>query len=63
MREMIMESAWTAARTDPALHRAFNKLCPGMEPNQAIIRIARKLVNRIYYTLKHPQIYACGAVK
>ena len=44
LRDMIVESAWTAARKDPALHMAFCKLCKRMEPNKAIIRIARKIV-------------------
>jgi len=52
LRDMIIESAWTAARKDPALHLAFCQLCKRMEPNKAIIRIARKLLNRIYCVLK-----------
>jgi transposase len=62
MREMLVESAWTAAGTDPALHLAFCKLCQRMEPNKAIIRIARKVLNRIYYTLKNQTEYECGIV-
>jgi transposase len=62
MREMLVESAWTAAAKDPALHMAFSKLCQRMEPNKAIIRIARKVLNRIYYTLKNQTEYVCGVV-
>jgi transposase len=60
MREMIVESAWIAAGKDPALHLAFCTLCKRMEPNKAIIRIARKLLNRIYYMLKNKTKYVCG---
>jgi len=63
MRDMIVESAWRAAEKDPALHLAFCKLCKRMEPNKAIIRIARKLLNRIYHTLKTKTVYVCGVVE
>jgi transposase len=59
IRDMLMESAWTAARKDPALHIAFCELCKRMEPNKAIIRIARKLINRLYYMLKTKTAYVC----
>jgi transposase len=57
LREMPVESAWTAARMDPALHLAFSTYCKRMKPNQAIIRIARKLLNRIYFTLREKRKY------
>jgi transposase len=63
MRDMIVESAWKATAKDPALHFAFCELCKRMEPNKAIIRIARKLLNRIYHTLKTKTAYVCGVVK
>jgi len=63
MRDLIVESAWIAARKDPALHLAFCKLCKKMEQNKAIIRIARKLLNRIYHVLKTKTKYVCGTVE
>jgi transposase len=63
MRDMIVESAWIAAQKDPALHLAFANLCKRMEPNKAIIRIARKLLNRMYHVLKTKTIYICGKVE
>ena len=63
MRDMFVESAWIAARKDPALHLAFCNYCKRMEPNDAIIRIARKLLNRIYYVLKTQKEYVCGVVE
>lgn len=59
----LIESAWTAARIDPALNLNFSKYCRTMEPNKAIIRITRKLLNRIYYVLKNKQEYVCCVVK
>jgi transposase len=63
LRDLIVESAWVAARKDPALHMAFCKLCKRMEPNNALIRIARKLLNRMYYVLKNKKEYVCGKVE
>ena len=62
LRDLIVESAWITARKDPALHRAFCTLCKRMEPNKAVIRIARKLLNRIYHVLKTKTEYKCGTV-
>ena len=63
LRDMIVESAWTAARKDPALHLVFCQLIKRMEPNKAIIRIARKLLNRIYCVLKTKIKYVCGTIE
>jgi len=62
LRDLIVECAWCATRKDPALHMAFCKLCKRMEPNKAIIRIARKLLNRIYHVLKTKTKYVYGTV-
>lgn len=63
LRELLMESAWIAARKDPALHLAYINYCKRMQPNKAIIRIARKLLNRIYYVLKYEREYTTGIVQ
>jgi transposase len=63
LREMIVESAWTAARVDPALTQAFGEYCKRMKPNQAIIRIARKLLNRIFFTLREQREYVSCVVQ
>jgi len=63
LRDMIVESAWIAARHDPALHLAYCDLSKRMKPNKAIIRIARKLLNRIYFVLKNKKEYVSGTVK
>ena len=47
LRSKLIECAWFAALLDPALNMAFSKLTRRMEPNKAIVRIARKLLNRI----------------
>ena len=57
MRKTLIESSWIAARRDPALSLSFSKYCKRMEPNKAITRIARKLVNRIFFVLITQQKY------
>jgi transposase len=63
LKKSLVESAWIAVRIDPALSLAFNKYVKRMEPNKAIIRIARKLLNRIYVVLKNKTEYVTGVVK
>lgn len=63
LRKSLIESSWFAARLDPALAMSFNSHVRRMEPNKAIIRIARKLLNRMYYVLKNKREYVSGVVK
>jgi len=57
LRRMIIESSWIAIRTDPALSKSYLEYCKRMEPNNAIIRIARKLISRIKYVLMNNKKY------
>ncbi len=57
LRRYIIESSWVAVRTDPALSLKYNQLCARMPGNKAIIRIARKLVNRIRYVIVKKEKY------
>lgn len=63
LRTLIVECAWVAVREDPALQLCYGKYCRRMEANKAIIRIARKLLNRIYYVLKNEKRYIPGIVR
>lgn len=63
LRALLIECAWVAARKDPALLIAFNKLSTRMPKNKAIIRIARKLLSRIQFVLKNQQLYQDYAVQ
>jgi len=62
LRVLLVESSWVAVRKDPALLMSFNKLTKRMTKNRAIIKIARKLLNRIRYVLKSQQPYRCGVI-
>lgn len=54
---MIVESAWVTIRHDSAMAAAYGKFCQRMKPQKAIIRIARKLSNRILHVLKTGKKY------
>jgi len=57
LRWLLIEASWIAVRKDPAMMDAFNEYCKRMKKSKAIIRIARKLLNRIRYVLKNKAEY------
>jgi transposase len=61
LKKILIESAWVAARRDPGLHRDFLDYCTRMQRNKAIVRIAKKLLNRICFVLKNQVPYNDGA--
>lgn len=63
LKKTLIESAWIAARFDPALTMSYHQLIKRMEANKAITRIARKLLNRIYFVLKNNQEYVHGVIR
>lgn len=62
LRSVMIESAWVAARIDPALSLSFNELSKRMKPNKAIIRIAKKLLNRVRFVLKNETEYVHSVI-
>jgi transposase len=62
LKIMLIEASWVAVRHDPVMMAKFSELCKQMKKNKAIIRIARKLLNRIRYILKNQQGYQIGVV-
>lgn len=62
MKRALIESAWIAIKMDPALAMCYGRYCKRMNPNKAIVKIARKLLNRIFYTLKNQKQYVFGVV-
>ena len=63
LRSLIIESSWIAIRNDPALMLAYGELIKRMKPTKAIIRIAKKMLNRMRYVLKNQEIYEYAVVK
>jgi transposase len=62
VRSVLIESSWVAVRKDPALMMAFNKLSLRMKKTNAIVHIAKKLLNRIRFVLKNRQTYVPAVV-
>lgn len=57
LRTMLIESSWIAILYDKALAAKYAELRVKMGSQKAIIRIARKLSNRIFSVLKSEKIY------
>ena len=54
---LMIEAAWIAIRNDVGLAASFSSYCRKMKPQQAIVRIARKLSNIIIAVLKSKEKY------
>jgi transposase len=63
LRWLLIEASWIAVRKDPAMMEAFNEYCKRMRKTKAIIKIARKLLNRIRYVLKNQAEYVTGVIE
>ena len=63
LRAVLIEAAWVASRKDPVLLLAFNEYCQRMRKTKAIVKIARRLLNRIRYVLKNQAEYVPGVVQ
>jgi transposase len=62
LRYTMIETAWTAVREDPAITMKYNELCQRMKSQDAIVRIAKKLVRRIRHVWLHRQEYQYALV-
>jgi transposase len=63
LRKAIIESSWIAVRNDPALMKSYFEYTKRMPSNRAIVRIGKKLVNRIRYVLKNKKTYEYSVVE
>ena len=63
LRSDLVESAWTAKRTDPAMALYFSEQIKRKDSKIVIIKIARKMLNRIRYVLINQQPYEYGIVQ
>lgn len=62
LRTMMIEAAWTAVREDPAMTLKFKELTKRMNSQNAIIRVAKKLVKRIRHVWLKQDEYVYGLV-
>jgi transposase len=60
---LLVEASWVAVRKDPALTLCFNELAKRMNKNKAVIKIAKKLLNRIRYILINQTPYELGVIE
>jgi transposase len=57
LRSYLIEAAWVAIRKDPTMTMAYAEYRKRMNAQKSIVKIARKLVNRIYFVMKRKQEY------
>jgi transposase len=62
LRNLLIEAAWVAVRKDPALTMCYGELIKRMKKQKAIIKIAKKLLNRVRYVWKNNQRYEIAVV-
>jgi transposase len=62
LRSILIEAAWQAIRTDPAIMNSYQQLTKRMKGHQAIIRIARKLLRRLRAVLLTGIEYQKGVI-
>lgn len=60
LKHVIIECAWMAIRKDAGLYLYYKKQIARMEPNKAIIKVAKKLLNRIKLVLTEGIEYQVG---
>jgi len=60
LRPLIIEAAWQAIRADPAMLHYYQERCLRSNPKKAIVKIARKLLSKIMYVMRHRQRYERG---
>lgn len=63
IRELLIEAAWISIRKDNALLLSYQNLLIRMSKQEAIIRIAKKLLSRINYVLKQKKEYVYSVVQ
>jgi transposase len=63
LRWLLIEASWVAVRKDPALLMAFEQSLRRMRKTRAIVKIAKKLLNRIRYVLKNQTEYVPGVIE
>jgi|TARA_B110000261_G_scaffold143153_1_gene164943 transposase len=60
VRTMLVEASWQAIRKDPAMTQYYLKHAGQINGKKAIIKVSRKLLNRVRYVLKNKQPYEIG---
>jgi transposase len=60
LRTLLIESSWQAIRMDPALMQYYHNHLLNNKGHKVVIKVARKLLNRIRYVMINRQPYITG---
>lgn len=60
LRTLLIESSWQAIRMDPAIMQYYHKHLVNNKGHKVVIKVARKLLNRIRYVMINRQPYITG---
>jgi transposase len=60
LRVLLVEASWQAIRQDPALMQYYQRHLIAGKGHKVIIKVARKLLNRIRYVMKNRKPYVTG---
>ena len=60
LRTLLIESSWQAIRMDPTLMQYYHSHLINNKGHKVVIKVARKLLNRIRYVMKNRQPYITG---
>ncbi len=63
LRYYIIEASWRAIQYDPAMTLAFEEYCKRMSSTRAIVKIGRRIINRIHSVMKNQKAYVTGIAK
>ncbi len=62
LRKLIIEASWIAIRNDPVLGLYYSKNKIRIGAQKAIVKVARKLVSKLYYLWNNEEMYVKGVV-
>jgi transposase len=60
LRTLLIESSWQAIRMDPTLMQYYHNHVVNSKGHKVVIKVARKLLNRIRYVMMNKQPYITG---
>jgi transposase len=62
LRTLLIEASWQAVRMDPAMMQYYHKHLVNNKGHKVVIKVARKLLNRIRYVMKNRQPNITGVI-
>lgn len=60
LRPLLIEASWQAVRVDPVMLKLYMEKCRTSNAKKAIVKVARKLLNRIFLVMKYKTTYVRG---